>query len=94
MTSEGRARTEHIDSGLTVPWGSGRENPPRLRAAGAGEVKITRVHGGCPGTGADEGRDYLRKAPTSWRYALTRGCPNGETHPFTGYSARRGNSGN
>jgi len=29
--------------------------------------KIVRVHGGCPGTGADEGRDYLRKAPTSWR---------------------------
>ena len=81
MTSEGRA--------------SKKRNEHRLRADGdVQKVKIRRVHGGCPGTGADEGRDYLRKAPTSWRYALTRGCPNGETHPFTGYSARRGNSGN
>ena len=47
-------------------------------------VKIPRVHGGCPGTGADEGRDYLRKARASWRYALTPGCPNGETHPLAG----------
>ena len=93
MTSEGRARTEHIDSGLTVPWGSGRENPPRLRAAGAGEVKITRVHGGCPGTGADEGRDYLRKAPTSWRYALTRGCPNGKPTRTAGTTQGEGTQG-
>ena len=71
MTSEGRA--------------SKKRNEHRLRADGdVQKVKIRRVHGGCPGTGADEGRDYLRKALTSRRYALTQGCPNGETHPFTG----------
>ncbi|GHF91959.1 hypothetical protein GCM10017782_30610 [Deinococcus ficus] len=57
-------------------------------------VKIVRVHGGCPGTGTDEGRDYLRKALTSRRYALTQGCPNGETHPLDGYSYGRGNAEN
>lgn len=58
-----------------------------------GRVKILRVHGGCPGTGADEGRDYLRKAPTSWRYALTRGCPNGETHLARGTPQGEGTQG-
>ena len=27
----------------------------------------------------DEGRDYLRKATGSGKYALIRGCPNGAT---------------
>jgi hypothetical protein len=44
------------------------------------KVKILRVRGGCPGTGADEGRGYLRKVTGSWRLALIRECPNGETH--------------
>ena len=29
----------------------------------------------------DEGRGYLRKAPGSWKLALIRGYPNGETQP-------------
>ena len=30
----------------------------------------------------DEGRGELRKAPESCKQALTRGFPNGETHPW------------
>ena len=31
--------------------------------------------------GADEGRGKLRKAAVRCKQLLTRGCPNGETHP-------------
>ena len=31
-------------------------------------------------SGADEGRDKLRKASGRSKYPLIRGCPNGETH--------------
>ncbi len=33
---------------------------------------------------SDEGRDKLRKASGRSTYSITRGCPNGETHLFTG----------
>jgi hypothetical protein len=37
------------------------------------------------GQRADEGRGYLRKATVSWKQALIRGFPNGETrHPSWG----------
>jgi len=35
----------------------------------------------------DEGRERLRKATVSRQYALTRRCPNGETHGFMPYCA-------
>jgi len=43
------------------------------------KVKISRVHGGCPGTGADEGRGDRRNGTGSWKRALIRPYPNGET---------------
>jgi hypothetical protein len=43
-------------------------------------VKLLRAHGGCLGSRTEEGRGYLRKASASWKQALTRGRPNGETH--------------
>jgi len=43
-------------------------------------VTLLRAHGGCLGCRTDEGRGYLRKASGSWKQALIRGCPNGETH--------------
>ena len=35
--------------------------------------------------GGEEGRDKLRKAAVRGKYPLTRGYPNGATHP-SGYS--------
>ena len=43
-------------------------------------VKLLRAHGECLGSRTEEGRGYLRKAPASWKQAMTRGYPNGETH--------------
>ena len=40
--------------------------------------------GGWLGSGADEGRAKLRKAPGRRREPLIRGCPNGNSCPVRG----------
>ena len=55
------------------------KNESRADLSDVLKVKISRVHGGCPGTGADEGRGDRRNGTGSWKRALIRPYPNGET---------------